>query len=1300
MRNTAKRLLSGIMAFVMILSVTASPLYDVLNYFGVPSAFAAGAEEITVSDSETQDAVSWPQFGPQVRRIHTYLIKVVDQDNNPISGAKVEWSEMSNSYSTVTGSGGEATVKSVYWPSVKVFAQGYESVSVNDITKEDQVTVIRMNSASYSIDNVYYSDTEDGNGVDVLNSAHTINRQITVLNPTYYDIFLRVSTSGTEAKNFMVYCDNKLISSTKENNIRINTESISGGGKLSVEVEFKDGYKLEKPIYLKVKDNSSELDFKLDVGSLDITLPDEYSWLGSLSLSLPEFPVYASYVNDEVRVAVGVNKDVMKEDSKWNGFTNSLEDWLEDVDNGLTGLAAMRSKETWTNYVNSQSNSNVPGIPVKCKVNIAGYGSAKIDTAGRALNAISVKVVLSIDVCVNHSWQTLIWVIPFVFDISAGVNVSTVAELKISDFGEDTKVSGSFDLKIKPYVKFFAGVGLKKVASLGIYGGASLPVSICIYNDDASKVGLNTIDLTGELGIQASFLFFKYTKQLLSGEYNIYTRKNYIAKTIAVRDEVAYTTPCSFERDTLESMLNADNYSATQSSNDQLSLNDNEQGVIAENVSPFSDADVLVDGDTTIIAAVNTDTSRGINNQTYIVTSVYSEGKWSETTAVNNSGYAEFSPRLYKKGEDIFLIYQQATEIFGDDADANKVTGSVGIALSRLDKETMTFGETELIYGADGYNFSLATDKGYSVWYHNMDGDPFGNTNNNNIVLFDGEESKVIKEGLPHILALRIGNISGETYIAYTLEGDGNYETNGDTKLYLLDVNGGEPVLVSEGNIETVQFTDYNNGMLVWQNGTRLYSVAAAGESPTEFAQEEISNLFCVLDDGSICYVGKPDPEGDSVFYVMARHGEKLTAPFEYDTVSENIGRMIVRDNTILCNLSDGEQSFEICNLYLKTIKEKSDIRVDYVDVDAYDLLENSDIPMDVYLTNNGSDDVDMILFSFTDENGNNIGSHLLEDADLETGESQEFTISVSDSANIVGEKFYVTAEEISETNDIEPSDDSPENNKHPVDFSTTAIRVYIDDYKSDKENLLYVMIKNENHVPASGTINVSDSKGSVIYTEAFENLTAEDMIFFDLDEEKIIGKEDLSKMVTVTVETTHGNDNLMHNNTQTHYIGTECLVQLYGTEYDEDSVILTWDEVSDIYGVEIEQLIDGNWKEIAELDDASAGTYTVDGLEASDEWSFRIILTKKDGYEIQRSECSNIVEVKEVQEDSNPETDVPETDVSETDDPETDDPETDDPETDDPVKPAPDTGAEGMAVAASVIFALTGIAILSKKRR
>ena len=228
MRNTAKRLLSGIMAFVMILSVTASPLYDVLNYFGVPNAFAAGAEEITVSDSETQDAVS-SRFGPQVRRIHTYPIKVVDQDNNPISGAKVEWSEMGNSYSTVTGSGGEATVKSVYWPSVKVFTQGYESVSVNDITfrdKEYQVTVIRLNSASYSIDNVYYSDTEDGNGIDVLNSAHTINRQITVLNPTYYDIFLRVSTSGTEAKNFMVYCDNKLISSTKENNIRINTESI------------------------------------------------------------------------------------------------------------------------------------------------------------------------------------------------------------------------------------------------------------------------------------------------------------------------------------------------------------------------------------------------------------------------------------------------------------------------------------------------------------------------------------------------------------------------------------------------------------------------------------------------------------------------------------------------------------------------------------------------------------------------------------------------------------------------------------------------------------------------------------------------------------------------------------------------------------------------------------------------------------------------------------------------------------------------------------------------------------------
>lgn len=1303
MRSTVKKLFGGIMAFVMILSVTASPIYDMFDCLGINNCFVAGAEEIS-QNSEAAFGVKGFPVGEDYFSRKSYLIKFTDANSEPICGVKLVWTDVyfngyydrTETLEALSNKWGVSAVMTHSRPAKVSVYFGDEyimEISTADLSEEgmnkiklfDGITDIR-----YSSDEKVWDNGKNG-GIDVMDSAHIINCVDTVFGgeKTFYDFYLYVKMEGSPAKNYEVYCDDKLVATSEKNIIKLNTKDVAMGGTLSLKVIFPGGESATKPIRLKVNDNRKmNVEVKLDIGSLNLNLPDSLSWIGSPSLSIPKFPIVASYTGDEIRLGVCTEKDILNDDSKWTSFKGSIDNYVKDMKNGISGLKALGNKEKLKQFLsNSANGGDMPGVG-KIDFTICGYGSAKLDPNGDTPKSISFNLVISADAYAAYTFQTVVWVIPVLIDMSGGVELGAEFNAEfINPFKDNSSFSGNVMIEVKPHISAFAGIGLKKVASLGIYGGANLPIKICVINSDKSKRGFNTVDVSGEFGVKASFLFFSYKKELISGTYNIYTRPNYIAQTMSVRDEVMSVESYPAESSIMEGVLNADNYSAEQTGKAELSLTDSEQGIIAENASPFSDADILTDGDTIILAAVNTDTSRGVNNQTYIVTSVYSDGKWSEAVEVNGTGYAEFSPRLFKKGEDIFLIYQQATEIFDDDADMDRVTSAVGIALSRLDKATMTFGETKVIYDVDGYNFALASDTGYSVWYHNIDGNPFGNTHNNNLVLFDGDECRIIKEELPHIMSLAVGNISGKTYIAYTLEGDGNYDTNGDTKLYICDTNNTQSVLVAEGNIETVQFTDYNRGMLIWQEDTKLYCIGAAEETPSVFSEAKLTNTFCVLDDGSICYIDKLDPEGDSILYAMARNDGQLTAPFEYDVLGKNVGRMVVRDNTILCNLSDEDDSFGICDLYLKTIKEKTDIRIDYVDVDPYDLIEDTDVHVDVYLTNNGSNEVNEVLLSFTDKEGNGVGSYLLTNADLESGESAKFSVPVSDDADVIGEKFYVTAEEMTVTNAFAASEATPDNNTHLVDFTATAICVHMDDYISSKENQLYVKVENENHVPANGTIKAMDGEGNVIYTEDFEDFTAGELIHFCLDEEDVIGDGDLSEMVTVTVETTDGNDVHKYNNTQTHYIGTECPVQLYCTESDKDSATLTWDEVSGDYGVEIEQLIDNCWQDAALITDASVGSYTVTGLNESSEYLFRMRLCKvKDEY-IQYSGCSDVVDV---------------TTSSDEDDSDTDNssPETDEPEADDSSKPAPDTGAEGMAIATGIAFALTGIAILSKKRR
>ena len=65
-------------------------------------------------------------------------------------------------------------------------------------------------------------------------------------------------------------------------------------------------------INVKNNDNSNDFSsFQLSGDNITLGFSDDLSWLGSSTLSIPNFPLYVKTSGDEVRVGVGVNKDVM-----------------------------------------------------------------------------------------------------------------------------------------------------------------------------------------------------------------------------------------------------------------------------------------------------------------------------------------------------------------------------------------------------------------------------------------------------------------------------------------------------------------------------------------------------------------------------------------------------------------------------------------------------------------------------------------------------------------------------------------------------------------------------------------------------------------------------------------------------------------------------------------------------------------------------------------------------------------------------------------------------------------------------
>ena len=1189
---------------------------------------------------------------PVISAKSSYNIKIVDNNGNPIKNATV-----SDGTTSRKATGGYASIS---FPSAeriwKVSADKYVDryISLKGLTADVNTIImypVGVAQKCYA-DKVYYSEKSD---IDTVYTSGKINNYVNDFQATEvltgaktidlvrkeygviknYDFYLYCASDSNENATYEVYDGNKRLTTSSTKKIKLSTSMLNESSSLLIVEKFSDGSRNHYGVNLKAVDNKvSENSFELSTGSVSIAPSDDLSWLGSWNIDVPSFPLYAKCTGDEIRIGVGITKDVLDSDSKFFDYKDSFDKLKDSRKNASPLLKAKTLAELKSKYIKSNGKTKLPGLKDGFDLTIVGCGYAKIQP-GQDTYTLGINVIVTADYSVTLSHQFFVGVIPVTVNIKAGASVegnfdmSWVKNGNSSGFANNTVL----ELTVEPYFKPYAGIGIDKVANVGVYGSLAMPIKITFMSPDKNAKGVNSVDIKGEAGLRANVMWFTYNYTIFKGSRNLYTKPQSmmtatIEQRIDVLNSIAYAAQS--QQEPIEEIFDIDNYDIVKESASAEFTNSN-SGLIAGNMSQFSSSDILTSGDMTILATVNTDESRGINNQSYIVTSVYKDGKWSTPERINDSVYSELAPKLYKSGDDIFLIYQQATKEFTDDAANSEITDNIGIAVSKFNPDMMKFENTNMIYSKEGYSFAPKTDGNLAVWVNNGDGNPFGNTDNNSIVIYDGENVTELKTEIGNVLSADVGTLAGNSYIAYTVDKDGDLTTTDDIQLYITSFDGSKTNLVAQGDIDSIAFSNKQYNMLLWSDGGKLSYLNSENTDSVISTDKIIGNCFGVLDDNTIYYFDSAN-QSESGLYVMNYNGTDWTMPYLYSSTDGNVVYAGSDGYNVFYSTCDDETYSGQRKLYSVKIKTVSDIQVNYIDFDPAYLVNSSQIPIDVSLTNNGSETVQTAAFRISDEQMNTINTYTLENLNIEPGETSECTLLIRPEDNCIGKKIYVTVAEPSDSSVLTDealdadlkNDRTPENNRYGLDFTKSDLEVKTEEYKFGESHSLIFTVLNNTDVVTGGTLKVSDSTGKEILSRHFDDISFNESKIAELDESELVPEGKFSDEITVTV-ISDNDEYYDYNNTATQWISLtfdEKFDDFSATDINKNGLTLKWDGISQKCGVFIEQLVGDEWKEIATLNDGSVGKYAVSGLAESTKYEFRIRAFKNYGSETGYSEC------------------------------------------------------------------------------
>ena len=411
-------------------------------------------------------------------------------------------------------------------------------------------------------------------------------------------------------------------------------------------------------------------------------------------------------------------------------------------------------------------------------------------------------------------------------------------------------------------------------------------------------------------------------------------------------------------------------------------------------------------------------------NCTTLYYSVYDGTGWTTPAAVFESCRADMNAVLATDGTTVYALWQRSSEVLTDDIMPTDMLSKTELVCAAFDGESWT--EPTVVDPAGTYQslFDItAKDGTVTVAWAENDADDLTFSGETTIYrktlsenVWSDAEAVDTKAG---ISALAVGAVNGVDVVAYSVDKDGDFATNGDSELFM---NG---VAVTDDDVDDLNVS-FQNGTFYWLKSGELYAYENEQATATGVQAEQD---YAVASNGTQTAVVTKQTDGLKSELVMQTIGGSGTATLSnYGKHISSFDAVMLANGSIMAlsdvdNLSDDENSYPYT-----TTDMRSDIFGDLVDLvigeqvyyDPAAVIPEQEIGFTANITNNSMMAIPVYTLKLMD------GSTVLATQEvtdsIQSGETKEVTFNYSLPQTITRKTLTLT---VSVADDYNAANDS-----------------------------------------------------------------------------------------------------------------------------------------------------------------------------------------------------------------------------------------------------------------------------------
>ena len=1038
-----------------------------------------------------------------------YCIRAIDESGNPVSDATVWW----NGSRAVTDENGDAFVDltTAGEPVIRVVKSRYiEWTNKNSNWKKSETRFeqVILYPESYGKLKLKYAKISDILDTNLVIQTKVLNLRndgalIGDLNSGYFDLSC-AATDTSAVTGYAVYQNKKEIAKSTDGNFqKLDVRDFVEGGGCFVRVTGANGQTMDTRINLQFAKNSVNEDFKFELKGKKISfaVSDDIPYIGgtTLSFDMPlNAPVFVSATQDKLQFGINfVSKKLEGNSAKTEA--EQLEEYKDTIAKIITyGIVKETDKKLLKNFM---KQSNKTTFFKTCDVMVCGYAEADIGS-----KTASGNIVVIIDVeAFKHSYNTVM-IIPVTLQIDVKLALETAGSISYR-FNTET---WNGNISMKPSIKLtpFLGVGASGVCGLGGYGQADLAAKWNILG--TSSGFLQTVDLTGELGIKGYIGPLEAHKPFAHQTWHLYTANSVKSQSLlsgAAWD--AAPEASAYAPSDLSYLAEESDWApaAVQTYAARAAQARTEYHPLLQNTYRNAQPVMISDGSALYAAFVRADADTGVR---YIALTKFDGNSWSEPVRVDAAAILDDAPQLCTDAAgNLWLAYARTTQEPGDSLIA--YAEHQNIVVGTVDKNTLAFTEQK-VYQSDNYMrlpaLSCVNGTPVLAWAESAVTDEESVVNPAASAVYTAEyrggawldaRKAADAAGTGSIC---IGAQNGAPAVAYTSDG----KLYCDSRLLAENVTG----RAVYGRLPSTTADSF-----IWNDDGALHD-----EAGNTVPVEGLGRDFVIV--------------GDSIYFNQSNGANANLAALHYDAVNDHWSApiLLIGDEQYLENLNAAELNGKTYALGMHTtvtitaddvddtkdlvwtqILPVSDLKLSDVSFDADALVPGETLPVTFTVTNSGDHTVSSLTLTAD-------GVSTAQDCQLLPGESGEFTVSIT----CPSEKQIVTFEV------QEPGQDdyTPEDNTAACTVGSADAEVELALLQIGSRKFLQAVVVNRGLEPASGSVLFTGPDGQTLAERTFQNLTYGGTVIAEYEPDSFAAL--YGEDVTATVRLHQDEPNMLNN--------------------------------------------------------------------------------------------------------------------------------------------------------------------------